>query len=463
MAARPNIILITTDSQRWDAVGCYGNHIVRTPILAQMAAESCCFANAIVNNPVCVPSRACMQTGRYTHQHGLRYQEKKVDYTKGLPPWETTFMERLQSAGYYTAAIGKIHMYPPKGFHETHLTHGQGARWHVPYGSELGPAQLGDEYARWLEQRHPGGYTKIYEQRRSAAYKQNKAVVVNVLPTEDYIDTWITEKAMEFVSGEREQPFFLWYGLCNPHPPIDPPQEYADLYDPAAVVLTDRFLKGVDPAERSKMEAHVRRRTAYFWGLCTYVDDMMGRVFRVLQQKNLWDNTVVIFTSDHGEMMGDHGLFGKQIFYEGAIHVPLVVKPPADGPRIPVVSGLVEVMDVAATVLDYAGLPIPCTMEAASLRPAVEGKAQGKEMTLCEYTPSDQSRHGKCIQTGRFKYQYWAPGGQTILYDHQEDPYELRNVADDPAYAKARTEMHEMLVERLLLTEKPILYPTTVY
>ncbi|MHC4716902.1 MAG: sulfatase family protein, partial [Planctomycetota bacterium] len=147
---RPNILLIGTDQQRYDALGVNGSGLIRTPNLDRLAGCGVNFSRAFVQNTVCVPSRACMQTGRYVHQHGVRYMEPVVDDTPGLPPWETTFMQRLQQAGYTTGACGKIHMYPPKGYDWLRLTGGKGGRWTQSTGLPIGPGPLGPVYAEWL-------------------------------------------------------------------------------------------------------------------------------------------------------------------------------------------------------------------------------------------------------------------------------------------------------------------------
>ncbi len=447
---KPNIVLIVTDQQRYDTLGCNGSKIARTPNLDDLAASACRFEHPYITSTACIPSRACIQTGRYTHQHGVRYTENMIDSTPGLPPWERTFMELLQVAGYETGASGNIHMLPPKGFHETHLSNGKGYRWLTPYGSKLGPAQLGDEYAGWLEARKPGAYASIYEQRRKPEYRDTRGTVVNVLPTEDYVDTWITENAIDFVTRERERPFFLWYGLLNPHGPCDPPREYAELYP--VEMISDELVADIAPEQKEM----VRRLIAFYFGLCTYVDDMVGRLFTALREKGLWENTLIIFTSDHGDRLGEAGKFGKGDFYESIIKVPLIIKPPGVKPARSVASGLVELIDLAPTILGYAGLPVPSVMQGSSLRPVIEGKEEGKEAILCENTNNTQTDHGKCLRTSRFKYVQWSPGGRTQLFDLAVDSEERHNLVDDPAYKDVLIEMQQHLISHMLTSEKPV-------
>mgnify|MGYP001218578759 CR=1 FL=1 len=475
--ARPNVVLITTDQQRYDTLGCNGAEMVRTPVLDAIAAEGVRFERPYVNNPVCIPSRACIQTGRYTHQHGVRYMENRVNDTPGLPMWETTFMEYLQANGYRTCGTGKLHMFPPKGLDVAHLTNGQGARWTTPYGSPYGPAQLGDDYAAWLEAKRPGAYAQIYEQRRSEEYKRYMSAVTSVLSTDETVDYWAMEKAIEFIEDSKDQPFFLWLGFCNPHGPVDAPAEYATMYDPAQIELSEKAKRG-SPSGRRIDPGLLRRWIAHYWGLCTMLDDLTGKVVDTLKRLGLWENTLFIFTSDHGEMMGDFGRFGKANFYEPVIRVPLIVKPPAGsqgagrgedaggsaaGPGQrrwrpgAVVSDLVELIDIAPTILDYAGARIPSSIQGRSLRTALEGGSHGKEAILCEYTSNNQDRHGKCLRTERYKFVYWAPSGERELYDLQEDPDEFNNLANDRAYAALRMEMQDRLLDHLAMTERPIL------
>jgi len=465
--SRPNILLITTDQQRYDTLGVTGNEFIHTPHLDVLARRGTLFEHCIIQNPVCIPSRACMQTGRYTHQHGVRYMETVIDTTPGLPEWETTFMERLQQSGYRTAAFGKIHMMPPKGFDELQLTGGKGQRWTQSEGLPIGPGPLGPYYAAWLEERDPGAYERIYEQRRTPEYKQLCSALPNVLPTDEVVDHWIAENTLEFLSRDHDQPFFVWCGFCGPHGPFDPPEPYASMYAPEEVPIPPTYLADTSNKppfqrgaggrfRREPDDSLIRRIISYYYGLCTLIDDEVGRILQVMEQRGLLDNTLIIFTSDHGEMLGEFGMMGKGNFYESVIRVPTIVVPPGAKANRSRISDVVEVFDLAATILDYAGCQIPDSMEAKSWRPLLDGEGAGKECALCEYTNNDQTLSGKCLRTERYSYAYWGVEQGEEFYDLVDDPLQLRNLATDPAYRHLVDEHRLLLLDKLMNSERPI-------
>ena len=328
---RPNIILVTTDQQRYDTLGVNGNSIIQTPHLDGLARRGGVFHNAIIQNPVCIPSRACMQTGRYTHQHGVQYMETVIDDTPGLPESELTIMERLQHAGYRTGGFGKIHMMPERGFHDMQVTGGKGGRWTKSAGLPIGLGPLGRDYAAWLEAKRPGAYESIYEQRREPEYKRDKTVIANVLELEEYVDWWIAQSTIEFMRANRERPFFAWCGFCGPHGPIDPPAPYDTMYSPDDVELPPNYAF-TENGERRNTTADqdrlARKFMAYYWGLVHLIDDMMGRIVSSLEELELLQNTLIIFTSDHGEMAFDFGRLGKGNFHDPVIRVPFLAVPP---------------------------------------------------------------------------------------------------------------------------------------
>lgn len=457
-SSKPNVLLLMTDQHRYDAVAVNGNNSIRTSNLDALAGDSCRFTQGFINSTVCIPSRACVHTGRYTHQHGVFYTADHIHTTPNLPVWEKTLAERLRTAGYRTGGIGKVDLYPPRGFDTLYLTRGKGARWTVPYGSPLGPSLLGDEYAHWLEARHPGGYGKIYEQRRLPEYKATRGAMASVLPANEHVDYWIAEKTLDFIREVEDEPFFLACSFTSPHGPFDPPQEYLDRYRADALPLPDVS------SERFE-ESTLRRIIHHYYALCTFMDDLMGMVIQGLKQQGLYENTLIIFTTDHGSLLGEKGSIGKGRFYESVIRAPLILKPPHASftQKGLVTKDLVEHIDLAPTILDYADLRIPDTIQGQSLRPLLEGGSGGKDAVLCEWTTNNRSAHGKCIRTAQHKYVFWSRQSdqdkqrQIELYDLVNDPGETLNLANRAEYASLQKEMHERLLEHLLWSDRPII------
>ncbi|MFW5867226.1 MAG: sulfatase [Armatimonadota bacterium] len=466
---RPNIIVVTTDQQRYDTLGINGNEICRTPNFDALAQGGTRFTRAYTQNTVCIPARACLHTGRYTHQHGVQYMESEIDTTPILPHWETTFMERLQGAGYYTGACGKIHMLEPKGYDWTRLSGGKGGRWRKMWGEKVGPAPLGQAYARWLEEKRPGAYREIYDQRQTSDY--DDSTLINVLPTEEYIDYFIAEMAREFLRDRTEnpeEPWMLWVGFCGPHGPFDPPREYAEMYDPDempfpetyTMPLTDRPEYMNKPGREATPEVRklVQTRIAYYYAMMTLIDDMMGNILGDLEQNGQAEDTMIVTTSDHGEMLGDWARWGKGVFFEQVVHMPTIYHLPerlrteAYPSRY---DGVVETFSLSATALDYAGVDIPPEMAAPSIRPVLEGTGESRGHALTEYIDNNRAHGAMLITTDRYKFAYHGADYIGELYDLQEDPGEMRNLWNDPAYAQVRREMSELLMDRLLHSMEP--------
>jgi len=466
---RPNILLITTDQQRYDTLGCCGATIGRTPHLDRLAARGMIFDHCYDQNPVCIPSRACLQTGRYTWQHGVRYMESEIDTTPGLPAWERTFFDRLHDAGYHTAAFGKIHMMPEdRGFDTLHTTGGKGQRWTQITGQDIGPAPLGWDYGNWVNERLPGGYETIYQMRQQPAYKAQRGTLAHPLPAALHVESWIGDNTVDFLSAPPDQPWFCWCGFTGPHGPLDVPPEYLfnylpeDMPEPLRWDLdkSDRLpYRNTRPRVMNERESHLARLfIAYYHALMDLIDDQVARLVEVFDQQGLWDNTLVMFTSDHGEMRGDFGLYGKGNFYDPVTRVPTFVIPPGGQVAAPRFDGLIEMFDLAPTALDYAGAEIPETMAAQSLRRELETGQGGREAVFCDYVTNDRSRRGTMCRDGRFKLCLWHEDEDygAELYDLVDDPLELQNRADDPALAGVRAELMERLALRRLEVEAPI-------
>lgn len=449
MNNRPNILLITTDQQRFDTLGINGNAQIRTPNLDSLAGFGVNFANAFVQNTVCVPSRACVQTGRYTHQHGVTYMETVVDETPGLPESELTFMERLRESGYVTGASGKIHMFPEKGFDWLRLTGGKGQKHTSPPGS------YGPEYANWLNNKRPGAYESIYEARRAQDSYGKIGVVDMPIAQDEYVEHYIAENAKAFIDerAESSEPFFLWCGFCGPHGPFDPPEPYRNLYSPAEIPLPLE-LEGWRSWREKWDEDVMRQCVAYYWAMVSCLDDLIGGIASHLKEKGIFDRTMIIFTSDHGEMLGERAKMGKALFYDSIIHVPTWVKPSADVSfENRSVQQITEVMNIAPTILDYAGVDIPETMTAHSWRPLIEGGSDGTKMIFSEHVTNDLSEMSKCVRTETHKYIRFFNSGLEEFYDLTDDPLESRNLAGTGEQGESMNELKTAMFDWLAKTE----------
>ena len=376
-----------------------------------------------------------------------------MDNTPGLPDHEHVFWDYLKGAGYDTAAFGKIHMYPERNFDKANLTKGKGSRWTQAEGLPIGSAPLGEQYKAWLEEKHPGGYEKIYQQRRDPEYKENRTAIENVLPVDQYVDYWIAQNTVDYIEQrETDRPFFIWCGFCGPHGPFDPPKPYSTMYSPDDMPLPLGYEK-LSTAKRIQGDK-LRRISAYYYGLVTLIDHMVGTITDALKNKEIYENTVVIYTSDHGEMLGDFGRFGKANFYDTVTHMPLIVKPASGYPVNSRVKGLTEHIDIAPTILDFAGLDIPDCMEGISLLKAMESGFSEKEAVLCEHTLNDQSRHGVCIRNQDYKMWYWTNPDEYALFDLGKDPDETCNLAEDPVYSDIMNCMKGLLINKFLTMKK---------
>jgi arylsulfatase len=296
MPDRPNILFIMTDEQRGDCLGCYGNPVLRTPHIDSIAENGVRFERGYVQNPMCMPARMAIMTGRYCSEHGCN-----INCT-GIPKHEQehTVMQYLRDAGYYTAAIGKMHMMPkwgPFGFRYLDLVDGQ--------------ADVNNQYTDYLKAK---GLDGVQHEAKGEVFPFG--IYTNALPAEENIDAFIGRRAVRWLENWiGDQPLFLWVSFCNPHFPFDPPEPYDTMYDPAEVPLpvwregemekkpTQRQLqreRGYDQVT----EPVLRKMVANYYGLISLIDDQVGGILRVLEEKGMADNTLIAFTSDHGDHLG---------------------------------------------------------------------------------------------------------------------------------------------------------------
>jgi arylsulfatase len=465
---RPNILLLCTDQQRFDAVGAYGNPYILTPHLHQLAEQGTTFENCYVQSPVCGPSRASLMTGRYMTSHGL--------YANGvdLPSSERVFTRDLADAGYDCGLVGKLHLGACGGGRSEPRTDDglRVFRWaHDPY-----PGSSENAYHRWLRARYPELYDTALQAGGSA---------FDALPTEAHYSHWIGQETVDFLRSDRvaDSPFFFAANFFDPHHGFGAPQEYLDRYPlqeipsevtvpgeletkpPIQAEASQRSYAGAAPgyAEYSPQELAEARR-AYF-AMVSLVDDEVGRILATLRELRLDDNTMVVFTSDHGEMLGDHQLMLKGPFmYDCAVKVPLIVRWPGCSTPGSRRTELVQWVDLAPTFLDAAGLTRPDAMQGESLLPLLDDTATSwRDWAVCHYrnsgNPYPEPVHVTMLRRGRYKVvvHHGAPASARErageLYDLDADPQELTNLWGHPRYQNVKLRLQESLLDVMVATE----------
>ena len=472
---RPNVLFLCTDQQRFDALGCYGNTAIATPTIDGLAADGVLFEQCYVQSPVCAPSRASLFTGRYVHAHGL--------WANGvaLPPHERFFTRALAGAGYDCGLAGKLHLAACfQGRTEPRQEDGfRVFRWaHDPsHGSHH------NAYHRWLEARNPALYAAAIE--RGAGRSGHEAVRFDRMPTELHYSHWVAEETIDFLRQGRQadQPFFFMANFFDPHHPFTAPEEYLARYDPDALpppVGGPDDLASKPPifqeASAQSYAGHARGfaqhspeelqqvRAAYY-AMVSLIDDEVRRILGTLDGLGLRDDTLVIFTSDHGEMLGDHALLLKgPMLFEGAVRVPLIMRWPGHLPAGERRGELVQWLDLGPTILEAAGLPPLPGSQGQSLLPLARGAGGWtRNWALCEYRdsghPYEPPVHTTMLRYGRHKLVVHHGDPATSrprtgeLYDLASDPDELRNLWDDPEHRQTRADLQELLLDVLVATE----------
>ncbi|AZG11227.1 DUF4976 domain-containing protein [Pigmentiphaga sp. H8] len=517
-AARPNFLIFITDQHRANHLGCYGNPIVRTPHIDQLAGDGMRFERAYVANPVCMPNRSSMLTGRMPSVHGVR--------GNGIPlPLETvTFADLLAESGYRTALIGKSHfqpledhpsMLPPPvpepGISSPSASLAEARRgtvdpalyrqelrssWENPdhrlrlpyygfqevvYCNNHADECFGD-YLRWLQREHPEAAARMGREHglRDPRYVAPQAWRTH-LDEEAYPTHYVASQTTAWLERHARQrpgqPFALVCSFPDPHHPWTPPGRYWDMYDPAAMPLPESMAHADQPRhvrwlreERQRGQAaldgprlfaaserEVREMIALTYGMITNVDDRIGMVMQTLRAVGADENTVVVFTSDHGDLMGDHGIMLKgPLHYQGLVRVPLIWREPGGAPARQSCTrdDLASAIDLPASILQRAGIMPP---NGSQGRPLVtrQGapRASGRDAVLIEenqqraFLGFDQPVKVRTVVTSSHRMSVFAEGDWGELYDLERDPHELRNLWDQPEACALKLELMTRLVK----------------
>jgi len=456
---RPNILLLYTDQQRWDALGVNGNPDIQTPNLDRLAQEGVNLDHLFVQNPVCMPSRVSMLTGQYPSTLGIG--------RNGVPvPADTITLPRmLCNYGYVSANVGKLHFLPHanRDHRDIHPDYGFD---HLEISDE--PGCYEDAYRAWVQRKAPDQLDLI-----SVGLPPATAVWQRMMRIDDHIrhpeerfpkravafpgrsdvthSAFVAEQTIEFIGQHQDEPFFCVAGFYSPHSPWVAPQEFIDLYDPSQMTLP-KFPPEVE-AQRSDSffsDHELRSARQGYYAMVSEVDYHVGRILACLDDLRLRENTIVIFTSDHGEWLGEHLRYGKgHPGHDCISRVPFIVRWP-QGISSPgrTVHGLIEAVDVVPALLECAGIPVPYYVQGRSFMPLLENQAtEGRRSALTEMT------RWKTLRAERLRYVVEADGSE-MLYDLTQDPDGYHNVAADPAYASALAELRHELLRRLLERER---------
>ncbi|MCB1065215.1 MAG: sulfatase-like hydrolase/transferase [Verrucomicrobiae bacterium] len=446
---RPNILLYCTDQQRFDTIGALGNPHVQTPTLDRLVNTGTAFTHTYCQSPICTPSRSSLMTGLYPSRvHNTR------NGNATFPDHPPLISKLIADSGYDCGMIGKFHL--QSSGHRTEPRLDDGFRvWQFSHAPRDEWPRGEHDYADWV--REKGG--DLTAMRESP----------DRVPAEFHQTTWATQRAIEFIddAGKAradDQPWFLNLNIYDPHPPFIPPKAYEDRFDPATLsgphfepddLKTQEKLKAADfqgeviPPEERDAKADQAR----YYAMIALIDDQLARLLAHLDASGQAENTIIIFTSDHGETLGDHGLMFKGCrFYEGLVRVPLIFHAPGKVAEKLQSDALVELLDLSATLLDLTGVALPAYHQGKSLLPILSGKASPdthRDFVRCEYfdalAPDFTGGHGAFATMHRTRSHklslYHSIGGVGELYDLSTDPWEHRDLWDNPDSRETRDQL----------------------
>ena len=497
---RPNVLLITSDQHHYSCLGSI-NPKLKTPHLDRLANEGTRFNRAYCNNPTCTPSRATIITGLYPSWHGAWSLGTKLD--EDVP----TVGERFHDAGYATQLIGKAHFQPLRsapdqtslecqptlrdldfwrdftgpwyGFDHIELTRNHADESHV-----------GQHYAIWMEEKGLTNWGDYYGQPKGGHDRAGGRCGSWDLPAEYHYTTWTGERTCANIEKAVAdgKPFFTWASFHDPHPPYLVPEPWASMYDPADMepgemvpgeladmpphfAMTqhrdaDWSVYNETPFGNHGFKCHLHDREklkedmAIYYGMISFMDDQIGRILNKLDELGVADNTIVVFTTDHGHFLGQHGLIAKGGFqYEDGIKLPFLVRWPNRVPAGQTNDALQGLIDLPTTFLSAAGIDVPLMYQGVNQLDVWQGKtSKAKDFEICEFRHQPTAVHLRTLITQRYKMTVYRDKDYGELIDLQEDPGELKNLWDDPAAAEVKAEMLRQFVDAELKRE-PMRYP----
>jgi len=495
--SRKNVILLHTDQQRADSLGCNGNPFVRTPNLDRLAAGGTTFTRHIAANPVCSPSRASLLTGLYPPGHNLwnngmplnrreyvivdsQNETQNCDADAGFVPEPPTMADCFAAAGYDTASFGKLHLTPyladeRHGYPETWSLWQRGVLndWHGPYYGFRHVETVmyhgetpcyGGHYAAWLQREHPDAFRRVRDGEKQYPWPGRGDLYPSSLPFDLHNSAWLADRLCAYLRERpADQPFFAFVGFPDPHHPFTPCAEILREFDGCPVQTpADPESRGLAPASRRLNQhqpgdfstAEFETIIRYTYAMVYQIDLAVGRIMDTLDTLGLADDTIIAFTSDHGDFLGDHGILRKGFAASNALlNVPFVLRAP--GCDLP---GRVETpmsnTDVLPTLASLAGVTPPALQHGEDITQVI--RAGRSHDALAFSSNGDPSSRNYTIYDEHYRLT-WYPGQDfTELFDHQADPGECRNIAGEPDQRERVGEMKRRISERLVTCYNPI-------
>ncbi len=470
---KPNIIYLFSDQHRHDAMGCAGNDVVQTPSLDRLASEGMRFEKTYCQSPICMPSRASVITGLYTHQHGISW-----NFVKDLDPKWPTMMKALQKSGYNTSLFGKTHFYGAgielSGDPNATLDLLEKEETIRAFGFDYSEEEfdryihcapnVSTHYTNYLKEK---GLWDDYASQIKSVFRgtpHHWDSKTSVLSQEDDLTSFIADRSIEWLKNyEEHRPFFMMTSFVAPHVPLIDDPKWAEFYKDTNPQLGPRepieapndlwgaYLGGLRKHSNSDLltDDYVINCARHYYGMISLVDQRIGDIIRVLEEKGILDNTWIVYSADHGEMLGDHNLMAKTNFYQSSVLVPAIIRPPK-GMNSKTVDGLTESIDLTATILDIAGADLLERSMGQSLLPHISGQGKTREAAFSAVRPPGISPQANFLTTATNRYRYtldtesWTP---CEFFDLQEDPDELTNLVNDTSVRKLMKEMDSDLVK----------------
>lgn len=486
---KKNVLLITSDQQHWNTMG-FLNPRVKTPNLDRLAGQGTHYSRAYTVNPTCTPTRASIITGQYPSQHGA--------YALGTKLMEDvhTIGDDFHAAGYQTALVGKAHFQPLKGtdkypsleaypvlhdldFWKKYKEPFYGFRHYELARNHTDEAHVGQHYALWLEERDPNWRNHF----RTADGSRPPQQWTWSIPEELHYNTWIAERSNALLEGyaEKDEPFFLWSSFFDPHPSYLVPEPWDTMYDPDAVDLPQlhsgehesnppHFKQTQEPefdasgyAEEGGHAIHgfhshlhderkLRKDIAVYYGMISCLDKYIGKILDRLEELGLAEDTLVVFTTDHGHFYGHHGLVAKGPFhYEDAIRVPFIVRCPGENHGGRESTAIQSLVDLAPTLLDFCEIDIPDCMTGTSQKSVWEGDATAvRDHALVEDRFNPTTMHHVSYVDERYKITVYRNADYGELFDLVNDPGEVSNLWNKPLAASIKQDLLLKLVQAQL-------------